>query len=50
MLNPYVVALAAEEAVNENVPNHWLIGGVTLAILLLLLGGLLAFGAGREHS
>ena len=50
MPNPYVVALAAEEAVNENVPNHWLVGGVTLAILLALLVALLVFGAGREHS
>jgi hypothetical protein len=35
---------------NPNVPNHWLIGGVTLAILLALIVALLAFGAGREHS
>jgi hypothetical protein len=35
---------------NPNVPNHWLIGGVVLAILLALIVALLAFGAGREHS
>ena len=35
---------------NPNVPNHWLIGGITLAILMALLLALLAFGAGREHS
>ena len=35
---------------NPNVPNHWLVGGVTLVILLALLLALLAFGAGREHS
>jgi hypothetical protein len=35
---------------NPNVPNHWLVGGVTLAILMALLLALLAFGAGREHS
>ena len=35
---------------NPNVPNHWLIGGVTLAILLAMILALLAFGAGREHS
>jgi hypothetical protein len=35
---------------NPNVPNHWLVGGVTLAILLALILALLAFGAGREHS
>jgi hypothetical protein len=28
----------------------WGIGGVTLLILLGLLGALLAFGGGREHS
>jgi hypothetical protein len=50
MLNPYVAVLAAEESVNENVPNHWLVGGVTLVILLALILGLLIFGAGREHS
>ena len=49
MLNPYV-ALHVEETVNSNVPNHWLVGGVALAILLFLLVGLLIFGAGREHS
>ena len=49
MLTPYVAVLA-EEAVNENVPNHWHIGGITLAILLALLVGLLMFGAGRAHS
>jgi hypothetical protein len=35
---------------NPNVPNHWLVGGVTLAILLALILALLVFGAGREHS
>jgi hypothetical protein len=50
MLNAFAIALAAEEHVNENVPNHWLVGGVVLVFLLVLLGGLLAFGSGREHS
>jgi hypothetical protein len=35
---------------NPNVPNHWLVGGVALVILLALLLALLVFGAGREHS
>jgi hypothetical protein len=30
--------------------NHWLVGGLALLILLVLLFGLLMFGAGREHS
>ncbi len=50
MLNAFAIALAAEEHVNESVPNHWLVGGLVLLLLLVLLGGLLAFGAGREHS
>jgi hypothetical protein len=50
MLTAYVVALAAEEHVNESVPNHWIVGGIALGILLLLLLALLVFGAGREHS
>ncbi|MBZ5736667.1 hypothetical protein [Nocardioides mangrovi] len=35
---------------NPNVPNHWLIGGIALVILMALIIGLLIFGAGREHS
>lgn len=35
---------------NPNVPNHWLVGGVTLAILLGMILALLFFAAGREHS
>lgn len=50
MLNPNVVALAAEVEHHSNVPNPWLIGGITLAILMALLVALLMFGAGREHS
>ena len=50
MSNAFVLALAAEEQVNENVPNHWLVGGVVLTVLLALLLALLIFGAGREHS
>jgi hypothetical protein len=30
--------------------NHWLVGGTALAIFVLILLALLAFGAGREHS
>jgi hypothetical protein len=30
--------------------NHWVVGGIALAIFLLLMLALLAFGAGREHS
>ena len=30
--------------------NHWVVGGVTLLILLAAMGVLVAFGGGREHS
>ena len=30
--------------------NHWIVGGIVLALLLLVMLALLAFGAGREHS
>jgi hypothetical protein len=30
--------------------NHWVIGGLTLLILLAAMGALIAFGGGREHS
>ena len=30
--------------------NHWVVGGLTLLILLAALGALMAFGGGREHS
>ena len=44
-----VLTLQAAEA-HEGGVNHWLIGGVTLFILMAMVGGLLMFGAGREHS
>jgi len=40
---------AAGEAHSESV-NHWVIGGITLVLLMALILGLMAFGAGREHS
>ena len=43
------VIQAAEEH-GEPAVNPWLIGGGTLAILLILLVALVAFGGGREHS
>ena len=30
--------------------NHWAVGAGTLALLLIALGVLVAFGGGREHS
>jgi hypothetical protein len=41
---------AAEEHETWGGVNHWVIGGVSLLILLAALGALIAFGGGREHS
>lgn len=51
MLNEFVLAVvrAAEEH-GEPAVHPWFIGGATLAILLLMLVGLVAFGGGRDHS
>jgi hypothetical protein len=40
----------AAEGADEEAINPWFVGGITLAILLLALGALMAFGGGREHS
>jgi hypothetical protein len=36
--------------VSPLIVNHWVVGGSILVFLLLLMGALLVFGAGREHS
>ncbi|MGA8208815.1 MAG: hypothetical protein WB441_07720 [Nocardioidaceae bacterium] len=46
-LAPLVVVAAESHASG---PNHWLVGGLTLLLLVVLLAGLLAFGAGRDHT
>ncbi|QWZ06565.1 hypothetical protein KRR39_13400 [Nocardioides panacis] len=43
-----LVALAATEA-GAGI-NPWLVGVGVFVLLLALLGGLLAFGGGRDHS
>jgi hypothetical protein len=35
---------------HEGGTSPWLVGAVILAILLVMIVGLLMFGAGREHS
>lgn len=40
---------ASEEA-HEQVINPWIVGAITLFILVGMLGALVAFGGGREHS
>ncbi len=49
MLNTLVLA-AAESAEHHEKVNHWLIGAVALVLLWGLMGMLLAFAGGREHS
>ncbi|WP_395692718.1 hypothetical protein [Nocardioides sp.] len=49
MLTPFVVAFATEDVVIDT-PDPFLIGGIVLVIFLALIGALLAFGKGREHS
>ena len=42
--------LRASEEAGESAVAPWVIGAITLGILLALLIGLVAFGGGREHS
>jgi hypothetical protein len=46
------LAVLAAETVEKAPPtiHPYIVGGGALGILLLLMAGLLAFGAGREHS
>lgn len=39
---------AAEE--HEQVINPWIVGIISLGILMAMLGALVGFGGGREHS
>ena len=43
------VLIAATEAHSSGI-NPWAVGAGTLALLLILLLGLLAFGGGRDHT
>ncbi|MCD4526259.1 MULTISPECIES: hypothetical protein [unclassified Nocardioides] len=43
------VTRAAEEH-HEQVINPWWVGVIAIAILMGMLGALVAFGGGREHS
>ena len=44
------VVMAAESTEEVNVALNWAVGGGSLLILMTLLGALVAFGGGREHS
>jgi len=45
-----VLRLAAEASEHHEKVNHWIIGLVALVILFGVMGALLAFGRGRDHS
>ena len=45
-----LTALATQTHEATGGMNHWVIGALTLGILLAALGALVAFGGGREHS
>ncbi len=45
-----VTTLASESHEEVNHALSWGIGGLALGILLALIGALIAFGGGREHS
>jgi hypothetical protein len=45
----HVITVAAESG-GEAAINPYVVGAISLAILLSLMGILLMFGAGREHS
>ena len=47
-LTPLTATLA--ETSSTGGPNHWVVGGCIFALLLILMVGLLMFGAGRDHS
>lgn len=46
-LAPLLVSAAESE---HSGINPWFVGGATMLFLLALVLGLLAFGAGRDHS
>jgi hypothetical protein len=52
MLSQIAVLLTqvAQEAHEEPAVDAWVVGAITLAILLAMLVAVVAFGGGREHS
>lgn len=45
-----LIPTAAETTASHGGVNHWVVGAVVLAILLVMMLALLTFGAGRDHS
>ncbi len=48
LITAHLVRVSEEQ--HEQVINPWIVGGITLLILLGMLGALVAFGGGREHT
>lgn len=48
--NALLLVRAATEGAEEAAVNPWLVGIIVLVLFLGALGGLIAFGGGREHS
>ncbi len=48
VLSTVVMTAESHEEVSEVL--NWAVGGGSLVILMALLGALVAFGGGREHS
>lgn len=46
----HLLATRVAEEQHEQVINPWIVGFVALAILMGMLGALVAFGGGREHT
>lgn len=45
-----LLLIQAAEEHHEQVINPWIVGAISLGILFAMLGALVAFGGGREHS
>jgi hypothetical protein len=45
-----LLLIEAAEEHHEQVINPWIVGAIALGILMVMLGALIAFGGGREHS
>jgi hypothetical protein len=45
-----LMTFAAEKTHFAAGVNHWAVGAVMMVLFLLMVGGLLAFGRGRDHS
>jgi hypothetical protein len=48
-MSPSVILVAAESSGAASL-NPWAVGGAIFVLLLILMGALLVFGAGRPHS